>query len=257
MLMLFLLGLAVGGYGTAVGAGGGFLLVPLLLFLYPAEAAQSVARLSLEVVGLNALVGTLLYARSRRIDYVLAAPLAICSMPAAMLGAAATHMVPRHVFDTGFGCVLLALATFLLRQPLASPARASESDPRPLGRRPFWTVASSVVVGALSGLLGIGGSPLQVAVLTHVGSVPVHTAMPTAQLLALISSVGGALAHLGSGHAKSDLVRVAPLGIGTMLGAHLGVVLSTKLRAATLMRLLAVGLLLIGARLLFVAFATW
>ena len=33
--LLALLGFAVGAFGTLVGAGGGFILVPILLFIYP------------------------------------------------------------------------------------------------------------------------------------------------------------------------------------------------------------------------------
>ena len=33
--LLALLGVALGAFGTLVGAGGGFLLVPILLFVYP------------------------------------------------------------------------------------------------------------------------------------------------------------------------------------------------------------------------------
>ena len=33
--LLVVLGFLVGGFGTLVGAGGGFILVPILLFIYP------------------------------------------------------------------------------------------------------------------------------------------------------------------------------------------------------------------------------
>ena len=32
------LGLVIGAYGTIIGAGGGFILLPLLLLLYPRES---------------------------------------------------------------------------------------------------------------------------------------------------------------------------------------------------------------------------
>src|SRR5690554_3005168 len=66
---LVLVGLGVGVYGTIIGAGGGFLLVPLLLYLYPDLPPESVTALSLGVVFFNALSGTQAYARQRRIDY--------------------------------------------------------------------------------------------------------------------------------------------------------------------------------------------
>jgi uncharacterized membrane protein YfcA len=68
-LWLILLGLFAGGYGTIVGAGGGFIIAPTLLFMYPTAAPETITAISLAVVFANALSGTLAYARSKRIDY--------------------------------------------------------------------------------------------------------------------------------------------------------------------------------------------
>ena len=43
------LGVAIGVVGTLVGAGGGFLLVPLLLFMYPGAEPETVTSISLAV----------------------------------------------------------------------------------------------------------------------------------------------------------------------------------------------------------------
>jgi uncharacterized membrane protein YfcA len=40
-LWLLPLGLIVGAFGTLIGAGGGFILVPILLLLYPNEKPSS------------------------------------------------------------------------------------------------------------------------------------------------------------------------------------------------------------------------
>jgi hypothetical protein len=64
LLWLVPLGFFTGGYGTLIGAGGGFILVPALLFIYPGEAPETITSISLAVVFFNALSGTLAYARS-------------------------------------------------------------------------------------------------------------------------------------------------------------------------------------------------
>ena len=74
-LWLAAAGLVIGAYGTLIGAGGGFVLVPLLLLLYPAENSNTIATISLAVVFFNALSGTIAYARMRRgIRPVVTAP---------------------------------------------------------------------------------------------------------------------------------------------------------------------------------------
>ena len=67
-LWLILLGAVAGGLGTLIGAGGGFLLVPALIFLYPAAAPDTITSISLAVVACNAVSGSMAYARMKRID---------------------------------------------------------------------------------------------------------------------------------------------------------------------------------------------
>ena len=46
---LILLGIMVGAYGTMIGAGGGFVLVPVLLIAYPDLPPEAVTSISLAV----------------------------------------------------------------------------------------------------------------------------------------------------------------------------------------------------------------
>jgi uncharacterized membrane protein YfcA len=66
---LLVLGVLVGAFGTLVGAGGGFLLVPILLLLYPDLEPDTVTAMSLLVVFVNASSGSVAYARQKRIDF--------------------------------------------------------------------------------------------------------------------------------------------------------------------------------------------
>ena len=68
-LGLIALGIAVGAYGTLIGAGGGFVLMPVLLLLYPNQSADVLTSISLAVVFFNALSGSEAYALMKRIDY--------------------------------------------------------------------------------------------------------------------------------------------------------------------------------------------
>ena len=46
-LLLLPLGLAIGAFGTLIGAGGGFILVPVLLLIYPQEETELITSISL------------------------------------------------------------------------------------------------------------------------------------------------------------------------------------------------------------------
>src|SRR2546426_9491020 len=62
---LVFLGFLVGTFGTLIGAGGGFLLVPLLLIGYHFQPPDAVGT-SLALVFLNAASGSFAYLRQRR-----------------------------------------------------------------------------------------------------------------------------------------------------------------------------------------------
>ena len=80
-LELVILGIVVGAYGTVIGAGGGFVPVPLLLLLYPSESAELVTSISLAVVSFNALSSMAAYVRQRRVDFLAANSFALATVP--------------------------------------------------------------------------------------------------------------------------------------------------------------------------------
>jgi uncharacterized membrane protein YfcA len=84
--LLFAAGLLIGTLGTLIGAGGGFMIVPLLLFglRFPPEHAVGT---SLSVVFLNALSGTIAYMIQRRVLYRMGVAFAVATIPGALLGA--------------------------------------------------------------------------------------------------------------------------------------------------------------------------
>src|SRR5689334_10059087 len=98
-LELGVLGLAVGTFGMLIRAGGGFLLVPLLLLLYPDTPASTITAISLAVVCVNATSGSIAYARLGRIDYRTGVIFALASAPGAVLGSLVTEWLPRGIFD--------------------------------------------------------------------------------------------------------------------------------------------------------------
>src|SRR6059036_421622 len=114
------LGLAVGAFGTLVGAGGGAVMVPVLLVLLPHQTAANVTAISLATVFFNAYSGTVAYMRMGRVDYRLGVLFTTASLPGAVLGVVLVRQMPRNVFDPIFGILLLGIGVFLLANPLGS-----------------------------------------------------------------------------------------------------------------------------------------
>jgi uncharacterized membrane protein YfcA len=265
--LLTVLGAAVGAYGTLIGAGGGILLVPALLLLYPHETPSTIASISLAVVFLNALSGTLAYGHMHRIDYRAGLLFGAATVPGAVLGAYATSLLSRQLFDLLFSFLVLTLATFILLQP--TPKRRL---PRVYRRQVTHTLVDfkgtrysysfsnrlgvllSLVIGGISSMFGIGGGPFQVPVLVYILAFPLHVATATSQFMLLIMSSIGSVSHLLAGSFVHGHRRTLFLGIGVVVGAQVGARLSQRLSGRSIGLVLAAGLVVIGIRLAIHAF---
>ena len=129
-LTLVPIGFLVGAYGTLVGAGGGSILVPVLLLLNPHQDPAAVTAISLAVVFFNAYSGTISYVRMGRVDFRAGTIFSIAGIPGAVLGTMLVHEIPRAWFDPVFGLLLLGIGGYLVANPLGSRTRRSrEGDP--------------------------------------------------------------------------------------------------------------------------------
>src|SRR5262249_26991830 len=173
-LDLIAIGFIVGAIGTLIGAGGGFLLVPILLLLDPHMTPDVVTGISLAVIFFNAASGTIAYARMGRIVYKAGIIFAVAAMPGAIIGAYLISYVPRTVFNAIFGCLMVAACVYLMT------TSDNKTEEKPLENYNISAGAAiSVVVGFLSSVLGIGGGIIHVPALTRVLNFPVHIATAT------------------------------------------------------------------------------
>jgi uncharacterized protein len=265
--LLTLLGAVIGAYGTLIGAGGGILLVPALLLLYPQETPNTIASISLAVVFLNALSGTLAYGHMQRIDYRAGLLFGTATVPGAVLGAYATRLLSRRLFDLLFSLLVISLATFVLVRP--TPRRR---PPRVYRGQVTHTLVDSkgssysysfsnrlgvflsVMIGGISSMLGIGGGPFHVPVLVYLLAFPLHVATATSQFMLLIMSSIGTMVHLLAGSFVHGHRRALFLGLGVIVGAQVGARLSQRLSGRSISFVLVAGLMLLGIRLAIHAF---
>ncbi len=263
IVLLPLLGFGVGAVGTLVGAGGGFILVPVLLIVYPDDAPERITTISLAVVFLNALSGSLAYAHQKRIDVRSGLVFAAAAVPGAVLGAWAVRFLSRGVFNLVFGALLLVIALVVALRPVPRPRehkRRHGEWERTLvdrtGHRYCWSyraelgVAFSFLVGFISSLLGIGGGIMHVPILVMLLSFPIHIATATSHFVLAITAFAGTLTHVLSGEFAHAWSRTLLIGLGVVLGAQLGAALAPRARPAVITRSLALGLALVGVRLL-------
>ncbi len=255
-VILVSLGFVVGGFGTLIGAGGGWLLVPILLLGYHFSPPDAVGT-SLALVFLNALSGSIAYLRQRRVDLSLGWKFAAATVPGAIGGAYVTRVLSSYLFSLTFAIVLLVIAALLFSGIAATPsARAGRrqivdaAGESHVYHVDMWKgVLVSVFVGFISSILGIGGGIVHVPFLIVACSLPVHVATATSHFVLSISAFVGAVTFFALGHV--NLKTTALMGAGILLGAQVGARISLKTSAVSIRRILAGSLALVGVRMVF------
>jgi hypothetical protein len=246
-----------------IGAGGGFVLVPMLLLLYPDDPPELITSISLAVVFFNALSGTFAYVRQRRVDYLAANAFAVATMPGAIIGAIVVGYIPRQLFDVIFASALIGVSILIMARPTTTtPERAARraSTTRILtdaqGDSYIYSydikmgIAFSLAVGFMSSLLGIGGGVIHVPIMVLLLHFPAHIATATSHYVLAITALTGTIVHLLSGEFDTGFDITAALAVGVIIGAQVGARLSTYVRSAMLIRLLGLALGLVGVRLM-------
>jgi len=114
MIIIAAGGIIVGLAASFSGLGGGFLMVPLLLFLgYPAQKAVGTSFLGILVISISALIA---HNKLSNVDYNLGILLGVGGIIGAQVGARLVEHVSTANFKKIFALVLFGLATYLFIQ---------------------------------------------------------------------------------------------------------------------------------------------
>jgi uncharacterized membrane protein YfcA len=254
----FACGLLVGTYGSLVGVGGGFLLVPLFLLAY-GLSPEAAAGTSLAIVTMNAFSGTISYLRQGKVDLREGCIYALGTVPSAVLGAALTAYFSPKQFNQSFGAMLLLLSVYLVfrkrgeKEPFSGKTGFGWVSRETNGKRyqvhEPTGLGFSFLVGLLSSLMGLGGGIFHVPILSLLMRVPVHIAVATSQFVLVFTALTGAIAHGSKGNLVWPIVLWT--GAGAVIGAQLGAHFAKHVNATWLLRFLALALFVVGLRLLF------
>ncbi|THB70915.1 MAG: sulfite exporter TauE/SafE family protein [Desulfovibrio sp.] len=109
--VLFGLGLVVGVGASFSGLGGGFLMVPLLLFMgYTAQKAVGTSFLGILIISVSALIA---HNKLANIDWRAGVLLGLGGAIGAQVGSRLLINVPTEVFQKIFAVILLCLAVYV------------------------------------------------------------------------------------------------------------------------------------------------
>ena len=266
--LMVLLGVGSGAYGVLVGAGGGFILSPMLLLAFDSDDPEIVAGTVLTAIALNSILVALIYIRKKVVDYRSAFLFAAAATPGAVIGAFGVGAVAPEMFRTLFGILLVLLALQLAFRPnIVRILRIGQSRRRismSVSERHIITSAGqeyryefnevlatsfNVVLGFISSFFGIGGGFLRTPILVLAFGFPVRIAAASSVFALAIYGSAGALTHGYLGHIEL-FPTLLFIGVGLIIGGQIGAMLSGRIGGVWVMRMLLVVVLLLGIRLI-------
>jgi len=268
LFFLITLGVMIGAFGTLIGVGGGFLIVPLLILIYGFEPKSAVGT-SLTIVFLNSLSGSLAYIKQRRVDFKIGILFALLTIPGAFLGAYIVNFINSNLFKVVFSLILI-LASFQLI--FSKPIENGSFNLKKAGgfyRRIIdhngnvyeYSISLtkglliSFCIGFISSIFGVGGGIIHVPAMILLLGFPAHIATATSHFILIFTSITGALTHASLSNVKFNFA--IPISVGTIIGAQLGALISQKIKGAFIKKLLGLTLLMLAIRLLLETFYSY
>lgn len=251
----FAAGLLTGLTAGLLGVGGGLIMIPVLdsLFLAQGVPPSIVQHLALGT-SLAAIIPTgFASARGHAARGAVEWGAARAMIPWLGLGALASAIAARGVSSPALQSLYVFLCVWVLYSLFSSKA-AHDAQRRPLD----WPRVSALVIGLLSGVLGIGGGSLSTPYLLRHGR-DIRIAVGTAAALGVPIAAAGALGYLVTGMQVPgrpswavgfiDLQAVFGLVCGSLISTRWGVALAHRWPREVLKKAFALVILLAGVKM--------
>lgn len=233
-----LVGLSLG----LLGAGGSFMTIPILVYVVGQEEKVAFAS-ALAIVGIISFFSALGYAKRNQIDWRSVVWFGFPGMVGAVIGVYFARYIPAWVQMLLFATLLFS-AAYLMFRPFALE-KEGEHEPRAVGM----IVIDGLVVGAVTGLVGVGGGFLIIPALVLLGGLSMTFAVGTSLVIITMKSASGFWEYL---HVLNELqlsldwsiiLLFAVLGV---IGGQVGQLLNNRLPQALLRKLFALFLIGMG-----------
>jgi len=254
--LLLVLGFFAGLLGALTGIGGGVLLTPILALHFGIPIRQAIGT-SLVAVITTSAASSSVHLQRHTTDIRLGMTLELATSLGAAVMANLVGYFNRNALEGLFAAFLLYSSVMIL----ARGGKVKEGHPAPplangetvippyQPKRYPLGMASSLVAGALSGLLGIGGGPIKVPVMFIFMGVPLMVATATSNFMIGVTAAASAIVY----YRRGDILvqYAAPLAVGVFLGSLLGARLAPRVHTKVVVYLLVGVMFYLAGSLIF------
>ncbi len=195
-LLSILIGISLG----LIGGGGSIMTVPVLVYVFGIKPTLATGY-SLFIVGIAAFIGSIKYFNNKLISLQIAFYFSIPSLVAiAVTRKFLMPLVPEEIFKIGnfmftkdvlilvvFAIIMIASAKSMIRSRTSNVQDTKSGEERHISK----VMLDGLVVGFLTGFLGIGGGFLIIPVLVVLAKLPMKIAIGTSLLIIAINSFVG------------------------------------------------------------------
>jgi len=231
-----LIGLLLGLFG----AGGGMLTVPLLIYGLDLPIKTAVAT-SLWIVAAVSLVAATQQRAWRILEPRLLGFFGLGGIIGGAVGAWIGTWIDPVIQETLFAVLLVMVAGWMFR---LEPPGDSTGFICPCGL----ALAIGVILGIVTGLLGVGGGFLMVPALLYLGISRMPVAVAHSLVLISFNAIlSGAIYHHGIELPNSTLLGIVALAA---IGSVIGSMILKRVSTARLQRGFSIGLILLGLAML-------
>jgi len=196
VLLALLVGLFVGAVVGMLGAGGGLLSMPILVYALGIDPHSAVAS-SLVIVAASASMSLIPHARRRNVGWRDGALFGVLGILGTVVASRLAAYVPSDLLMALFAVLLLLVAATMARRTLRPSRTLEEQAPAPRHRL-LALILTASATGILTGLFGVGGGFIVVPALLIVLRTDIRRAVGTSLFVVLINSLVGLAARIGT-----------------------------------------------------------
>lgn len=253
-VLLVILGFFAGLLGALTGIGGGILLTPILALHFGIPIREAIGT-SLVAVITTSAASSSVHLQRHTTDIRLGMTLELATALGAAVMAYLVGYFNRNALEGLFaGFLLYSSIMILVRGGKVKdedlPTRNGNGEmvipPYEPKRYPLG-LSASLVAGALSGLLGIGGGPIKVPVMYIFMNVPLMVATATSNFMIGVTAAASAIVYYRRGDILVDYA--APMAVGVFLGSLLGARLAPRIHTKIVVYLLVAVMLYLAGHL--------
>ncbi|MEY4767731.1 MAG: hypothetical protein RL637_370 [Pseudomonadota bacterium] len=249
MISVSLLAILIGILLGLLGGGGSILTVPVLVYFADLPAKSAILT-SLIVVGITSLIAVIAHAKAGRVCWKTGIVFGMAGMVGAFVGGRMAAFIPDPILLVVFASVMLASSITLLKpQPIQPATRQVGERLCPKNLPIAAIIFDGLLVGSITGLVGVGGGFLLVPALNYLAGLPIRAAIGTSLMIIVLQAIAALIGH--ASHFEINTGLTLWVTICAISGSMIGALGSGKISSHFLKRSFGVFVFLLGCFLLY------